>query len=123
MVSINRPEVNMRTGPGTQHSAIWALSKGYPLQVLQRQNKWLKVRDFENDIGWVYRPLVGQQKHHIVKASTANLRSAPTTQSRIVGKAERGEVLRTLDKRSGWIKVQRHSGSKGWIAQRLLWGW
>ncbi|MDP3616029.1 MAG: SH3 domain-containing protein, partial [Rubrivivax sp.] len=49
--------------------------------------------------------------------------SAPTTGSRIVGKAERGEVLRTLERRDSWVKVQPESGRKGWVARRLLWGW
>ena len=123
MVSVNRPEIRMRTGAGIGHAARWALNKGYPLEVTGRKGRWLKVRDFENDTGWVYRPLVGKTPHHVVKAPVANIRSAPTTGSRIVGKAERGEVLRTLERRDSWVKVQPESGRKGWVARRLLWGW
>ncbi len=123
MVSVNRPEINMRAGAGTGHAARWALNRGYPLEVTGRKGKWLKVRDFENDIGWVYRPLVGKKPHHVVKAPVANIRSAPTTGSRIVGRAERGEVLRTLERRDRWVKVQPEGGRKGWVARRLLWGW
>lgn len=123
MVSVNRPEINMRAGAGTGHAARWALNKGYPLEVTGRKGRWLKVRDFENDTGWVYRPLVGKTPHHVVKAPVANIRSAPTTSSRVVGKAERGEVLRTLERRDKWVKVQPEGGRKGWVARRLLWGW
>ena len=31
-----------------------------------------------------------------------------------------GEVLNTVEHRDEWGKVQRHSGSKGWIARRLV---
>lgn len=123
MVSVARAEINMRSGAGTQTAALWTLARGYPLEVTGRQGKWLKVRDFESDTGWVYRPLVGKTPHVVVKSRVANLRSAPGTRSRILGKADHGEVLRTLEHRSDWVRVQREGGLKGWIARRLLWGW
>ena len=100
MVSVQRAEVNLRAGAGTQHEALWVLSRG-----------------------WIFRPLVGKKAHHVVKGSVVNLRSSPSTRSRIVGKATRGEVLRTLERRSQWVKVQQDGGPRGWVARRLLWGW
>lgn len=123
MVSVAKPEINMRSGAGTQHSTQWSLGLGFPLEVTGRSGQWLKVRDFENDTGWVYRPLVSKTPHHIVKSRTANIRSAPGTRSRVVGQAQHGEVLRTLDRRTDWVKVQQEGGPKGWVAKRLLWGW
>ncbi|WP_372828642.1 SH3 domain-containing protein [Polaromonas sp.] len=123
MVSVNRSVINMREGVGTQHDALWALNRGYPLEVTGRKGKWFKVRDFENDTGWVYRPLVGKTPHHVVKSRVANIRSGPSTGNRIVGKAQQGDVLRTLERRDRWVKVQQEGGLKGWVARRLLWGW
>jgi SH3-like domain-containing protein len=123
MVSVAKAEINMRAGAGTQHEALWALSRGYPLEVTGGRGKWLKLRDFENDSGWVYRPLVGNTPHVVVKSRVANVRSAPNTRSRILGKADHGEVLRTLEHRNDWVRVQREGGLQGWIARRLLWGW
>lgn len=123
MVSVDRPQVNMRSGAGTQHSTLWALSQGYPLEVTGRKGNWLKVRDFEHDAGWVYRPLVNKTPHVIVKSPVANVRRTPSTRSPILGKAEYGDVLRHLEHRQGWIKVERNDGLKGWIARNLLWGW
>lgn len=123
MVSVARAQINMRAGAGTQHNTLWTLTRGYPLEVTGRQGQWLKVRDFENDAGWVYRPLVGKTPHVVVKSRVANLRNAPGTRSRILGKADHGEVLRTLEHRNDWVRVQREGGRKGWIARRLLWGW
>lgn len=123
MVSVNRAEANMRSGASNKYSVLWALSRGYPLEVTSRKGNWLKVRDFENDTGWVYRPSVARKPHVIVKAAVANVRSAPSTSSRILGKAERGEVLRTMEHRNQWVRVQRESGVKGWISRGLVWGW
>lgn len=123
MVSIARPDVNLRTGPGTRHEVVWILGRGYPLEVLARKGQWLQVRDFEGDEGWVHRSLAGRRPHVVVRAKVANLRSAPGTRSRIVGKAGYGEVLRTLARRGDWIRVRSEGGVVGWVARRLTWGW
>ncbi|MBE0475382.1 SH3 domain-containing protein, partial [Rhodoferax sp.] len=104
MVSVAKAEINMRAGAGTQHEALWTLTLGYPLEVTGRQGEWLKVRDFENDTGWVYRPLVAKTPHMVVKSRVANVRHAPNTRSRILGKADHGEVLRTLEHRNDWVR-------------------
>lgn len=123
MVSVSGKDVNLRSGPGTQHPADWTLSHGYPLKVIGYRGSWLEVRDFENDKGWIYRPLVGHTPHHVVKVKVANLRSEPTTRSRIIGRLVYGDILKTLDRRSDWVKVQRKGDLRGWVARRLLWGW
>ena len=123
MVSVSGEEINMRSGPGTRFEAVWSLIRGYPLRVLGRRGGWLKVRDFEGDQGWVFRPLTGRAPHHIVKAQGANLRARPSTRSRILGRLSYGDILRTLGKRAGWVRVRQSDGTRGWVARRLLWGW
>ena len=123
MVSIDRNTVNMRASASTNATILFELGKGYPLEVISRKGNWLQVRDFESDKGWIYRPLVGKTAHLVVKVDVANVRNAPSTSSRILGKVEYGELLRTLDRRSQWVRVQMESGAKGWVSRALLWGW
>jgi len=123
MVSIDRPEVNMRSGASTRYPILWTLSAGYPLMVISQQGQWYKVRDFENDEGWIFRPLTAKKPHFVVKSKIANVRSGPGTNTRVIGKAEYGEVLRTLGRRADWVRVRTQEGMTGWIARRLLWGW
>lgn len=123
MVSVKGSVVNMRDGPGTQTQALWKLKRGYPLKVLERRGQWLKVQDFENDRGWVAASLTGRQPYHIVKAPVANIRSGPSPKHRIVGRVTHGELLKTQEKRAGWVKVKKEEGTSGWVARRLLWGW
>lgn len=123
MVSVSDDEVNLRSGPGTRHPAEWVLGLGYPLRVVGRRGDWLEVRDFENDKGWIHRQLTSSTPYHIVKVKVANMRSLPTTRSRIIGKLVYGTTLKTLERQSGWVRVQREGGPRGWVARRLLWGW
>jgi SH3-like domain-containing protein len=122
-VSIARESVTMRAGPGTHHAAQWTLSEGYPLRVTGASGKWLKVQDFENDTGWVYQPLTGATRHHIVKASVANLRSGPGAHHKLIAKLARGEVVRTVTTQSKWVQVRTDAGVQGWVARSLVWGW
>ena len=123
MASVARPSINMRSGPGTRHQALWKLVRGYPLEVIGGKGKWSKVRDFERDEGWIYRPLLSKVPHHIVKAKDVNIRSGPSTRTKVIGKASYGDVLRTVEKRRNWVKVRNAGGLVGWISRRLLWGW
>lgn len=122
MVSISGSTVNMRAKPSLSSEVLWELKRGYPLRVVKRTGRWLQVRDFENDSGWVARSLTGRAPHHVVKSNTANVRSGPSTRHKVIGKAEYGETLRTLGRKGKWVNVQRSNGQKGWIAKGLLWG-
>lgn len=123
MVSIAKRKVNMRSGPGTGYAVLWELGKGFPLKVEETKGRWLKVSDFEGDVGWVYKPLVSGKPHLIVKKRRINVRSGPGTNYKIVGKANYGVVFKTLDRRGSWIKVRHENGLNGWVMRKLLWGW
>lgn len=123
MVSVKGNTVNMRASPSTQADVLWELEKGYPLKVIKRQGNWLQVQDFESDRGWVVRSLTGNTPHHIVTAKVANLRKGPGLNHPVVGRAESLELLRTLNRKTSWVQVERATGETGWISKNLLWGW
>jgi len=123
MVSVDRDVINLRTGPGTNHEAVWRLNRGYPLMVISRKGDWLQVRDFENDTGWVLQSLTARKPHFVTKAQDVNMRAGPGANHKVVAKIQYGEVLKSLEQRSGWAKVSTADGVTGWIARRLLWGW
>ncbi|MDD3815048.1 MAG: SH3 domain-containing protein [Desulfocapsaceae bacterium] len=123
MVSINREGVNIRSGPSTRSQVKWKVDKGFPLKVIGRKGKWYKVRDFENDEGWVYAPLTIRKAHLVVKKPVINIRRGPGPNYRIITQAKHGVVFQTLTEVKGWVKVRHESGVTGWVARRLLWGW
>lgn len=128
MVSVSGEKVNLRKGPSTRYPIIWELGKGFPLMIIGSQGNWYKVRDFERDVGWIYKSLVSRKPHLIVKVNKnsnnrINIRSGPGTNYKIVGKAEYGVVFETLQRGKGWVKVRHETGLTGWIKRSLLWGW
>jgi len=123
MVSIAGEKVNMRSGPGTSYGILWELGNGFPLIWVERKGDWIKVRDFEQDEGWVHRTMVATTPHTIVKTKRANIRSGPGAKHKLVGKAEYGVVFKTLAQKESWIQVKHEHGLSGWIERSLLWGW
>lgn len=123
MVSVASGKINMRKGPGTGYQVLWELGKGYPLVVLKKKGKWLRVRDFEKDVGWVFAPLTNRRPHLIVKKKIVNIRSGPGRNYQIIGKARYGTVFRTVKRGNGWVKVKHEDGLTGWVHRKLMWGW
>lgn len=123
MVSIANEKVNLRSGPGKKYSVLWELGKGFPLQIVSSKGNWLKVTDFEKDTGWIYKKLITDKRHLIVKKKRVNIRNKPGKNSNIIGKANYGVVFRTLETKKGWAKIKHENGLTGWIKRDLLWGW
>lgn len=127
MVSIKREGVNVRSGPGEKYEVKWEYGKGFPLLITSSKGNWYKIKDFESDTGWVYKPLTSSTPHMIVKANKnkdkqINIRSGPGTKFKVVAKAYYGVVFKTVEQKKGWAKVEHDSGTVGWIKRSLLWG-
>ena len=102
--------------------------QGFPLKVVEKKGRWLKVSDFENDVGWVYRKLTSRSAHLIVKVhkdkkKKINIRNGPGTEYKVIGQAYYGVVFKTLKRGKGWVKVQHENGLTGWVQRSLVWGW
>ncbi|MFP3984106.1 MAG: SH3 domain-containing protein [Desulfurivibrionaceae bacterium] len=124
MVSVAVDLLNMRSGPGTKYEVTWQLGKGYPLMIQETRGEWYKVKDYENDSGWVHKKYVNRDPHLIVKKDLINIRSARGTKNRVVRQAKKGVVFKTLKKSRGWVKVKHEKENvTGWVKRNLLWGW
>jgi len=119
-VSVKKDGVNLRSGPDTKYSILYALPSGYPLKVLSKQGEWLKVSDFENDQGWIFAPLVTNTQYCIVKVKEGNVRSGAGVNHGKVGSVVREVILRKVKTQGDWIQVE-HPKLKGWIHRKLVW--
>lgn len=55
---INRPRVNLRSGPSTNEDVLLVLNQGTPV-VMERDNgEWILVRTLAGSVGWVHRSLL-----------------------------------------------------------------
>ncbi|MCI5132369.1 MAG: peptide-binding protein [Candidatus Electrothrix sp. EH2] len=119
-VSVVKDGVNLRSGPSTNYEILFELPAGYPLKVLAREKKWIKVSDYENDKGWIYGGLVSNTPYVIVKVPEGNVRSGPGTNYDKIGKVVRDVILRKVKTDGDWFKIS-HPELTGWIYSNLVW--
>ena len=118
--SVMKDGVNIRSGPSTKSDVLWEVFKDYPVEVLQRQGDWVQVRDFEGDKGWIYASLLSKEITMIVKVETANMRSGPTKEDKIIATVKKGVVFTPVEQQGNWIKVQYKKDITGWMYNTLL---
>jgi len=127
MAAIAGDDINMRSGPGTEHKILWKLDSGFPVEIVGTKGEWIQVKDFEDSTGWVHKKAIQKTPFVIVKANKGteqqvNVRKEPDSNAAVVAKAGYGVVFKTLEKKDGWVKVEHGHGVTGWVDGRLLWG-
>jgi SH3-like domain-containing protein len=120
-MTVERSIINVRSGPGTEHSTLWQAEANYPVEVLERRNNWVRFRDFEGYEGWVAENLLGRTPAVVVKSARANVRSGPGTGHPIVFTVEKGVPFRVLGRQGQWIRIRHADGDEGWVHENLVW--
>lgn len=122
ILSVAPKRANVRSGPGDAYEVVWEAARYYPLEVLDREGNWLKISDYENDEGWVYRPLLSGVPTVVVTSEKANVRESPGTGSPVLWVLDQEYPLKLLETDGDWLKVSDGAEVSGWIHSSVTWG-
>jgi SH3-like domain-containing protein len=128
MLTVKNEKVPLMSGPAKSFQIKCEYDKGFPIKVTSTKGKWVKIEDFENDSGWIYRDFLIDHPSVIVKANRntenkINLRSGPGESYKIIGQAFYGVVFEKIEQKNGWVKIRHDSGLTGWVKGLFLWGY
>ena len=114
---------NMRSGPGTKYEVLWQVEQYHPFIIVEKKGNWFKIKDFENDIAWIHKSLLGKINCVIAIKDKCNFRSKPDASSKryIIYTIEKGVPFKVLGKKGNWLKVEHADGDVGWIHKTLVW--
>jgi len=112
---------NMRSGPGTEYDVLWQVEQYHPVNIVKKKGDWYKIKDFENDVAWIHKSLLGKVQGVITIKEKCNIRSRATTKSNIVFTVEKGVPFKVLAKEGSWLKIEHADGDVGWIFKTLVW--
>jgi len=112
---------NIRSGPGTTHDVLWQVQKYFPIAVIEKSGAWYRFRDFEDDVGWIHRSLVGDVPALITKTDRCNIRSGPGLKHKVLFSVGLGIPFKILDSQGNWFHVEHADGDSGWIHNSLIW--
>ena len=121
-LSLKKDEVNLRQGPSFEYPIKLIYKKKYlPVIILDKSGPWKKIKDFENNTGWIHTVLLSKKKSAINIKNNSVLYKKPTIFSKPIAKLETGRLMLIKKCKEKWCKIT--SGDYGgWILKNTLWG-
>ena len=121
-LSLKNNEVNLRQGPSFEYPIKFIYKKKFlPIEVLDKSENWIKIKDFENNSGWIHISQVSKKKSAINKKNNSVIYKKPTIFSKPVAKLEIGRLVLVKKCKVEWCKITS-GGFDGWIYKNSLWG-
>ena len=121
-LSLKKNEVNLRQGPSFEYPIKLIYKKKYlPVIILDKSGPWRKIKDFENNSGWIHASQLSKKKSAICKKNNSVLYKKPTIFSKPIAKLEIGRLVLIKKCKLKWCKISSGNFS-GWIYKNSLWG-
>ena len=121
-LSLKKNEVNLRQGPSFKYPIKLIYKKKYlPIVILDKSGPWRKIKDFENNTGWIHVALLSKKKSSIIIKNNSILYKKPTIYSKPIAKLESGRLVLVKKCKSKWCKVISDKYA-GWVFINTLWG-
>ena len=121
-LTLRNNTVNLRQGPSFDYSVkIFYKKKYLPVLVQDVSGNWRKIKDHENNTGWIHRTQLSKKKAGLTLDSEVIMFKKPTIFSKPLVILEKGRLCLISKCRDNWckIKVEKYSG---WIKKSNLWG-
>jgi len=121
-LSLKNNEVNLRQGPSFEYPIKFIYKKKFlPIEVLDKSETWIKIKDFENNSGWIHISQVSKKKSAINIKNNSVLYKKPTIYSKPIARLEIGRLILIKKCKVKWCKITS-GGYGGWIFKNSLWG-
>ena len=121
-LTLRNDKVNLRQGPSFDYPIkIFYKKKFLPVLVLDRSDNFRKIKDHENNSGWIHISQLSKKKAAIVINDKLILFNSPTVYSNPVAILKKGRLLKIKKCKNEWCKVVT-GDFKGWVKKESLWG-
>ena len=121
-LTLRNEKVNLRQGPSFDYPIkILYKKKFLPVLIQDSSDNFRKIRDHENNSGWVHISQLSKKKAAIVIDEELIMFSGSTIYSNPVALVKKGRLLKIKKCKVEWCKV--YSGEfNGWVKRDSLWG-
>lgn len=120
--SLKNNKVNVRLGPSKNYPIKFIYKNKYlPVSVIDEHYNWRKIKDYENDAGWVHISQLSRTKTTITIRKNGVIFSSPTIYSKPIARLEIHNILIIKKCNEYWCKV-KNPKTIGWIKKKYLWG-
>ena len=121
-LTLRNDKVNLRQGPSFEYPVkIFYKKKFLPVLVQDQSNNFRKIRDHENNTGWIHISQLSKKKAAIVIVNELIMFKNPTIFSRPVAVLKKGRLSKIIKCKNDWCKAKTDK-YKGWLKKESLWG-
>ncbi len=121
-LTLRNEKVNLRQGPSFDYPVkIFYKKKFLPVLVQDKSDNFRKIRDHENNSGWIHISQLSKKKAAIVIDDDLILFNNSTIYSNPVAILKKGRLVRIKKCKDDWCKINIGE-FKGWVKKESLWG-
>ena len=121
-LTLRYDKVNLRQGPSTEYPVkIFYTKKYLPVLVQDKSENFRKIKDHENNTGWIHISQLSKKKAAIVVNENLIMFKNPTIYSKPIVILEKGRLSKIIKCREKWCKAETGK-FKGWLKKEGLWG-
>ena len=121
-LTLKNIKVNLRQGPSFEYPIKLVYKKKYlPVIIIDKSETWRKIKDFENNSGWIHISQLSRRKSGINIKNNSIIYKKPTIYSKPIAKLEVGRLVLIKKCKKKWCKVKTKD-YLGWIITNNIWG-
>ena len=121
-MTLRHDQVNLRQGPSKDYPIkIFYKKKFLPVLVQDSSYNFIKIRDHENNTGWIHISQLSKKKAAIIIKDNEIMFNSATIYSNPVAILKEGRLVKIYKCKQTWCKVLTDK-YKGWIKKESLWG-
>ena len=121
-LTLRYDKVNLRQGPSEEYPVkIFYKKKFLPVLIQDYSDNFRKIRDHQNNSGWIHVSQLSKKKAAIVVDNEIIMFKNPTIYSKPIAVLKQGRLVKIIKCQEFWCKAK--SGDyKGWLKKDSLWG-
>ena len=121
-LTLRHEKVNLRQGPSFDYPIkIFYKKKFLPVLVQDKSDNFRKIRDHENNSGWIHISQLSKKKAAITIDNNIIIFKRPTIYSTPLVILEKGRLCLIKKCKTDWCNIKTEN-YKGWVKKESLWG-
>ena len=121
-LTLKHNKVNLRQGPSKDYPIkIFYKKKYLPVLIFDSSDNYRKIKDHENNTGWVHVSQLSRKKAALVNIDKIVMFKNSTIFSKPLVLLEKGRLCLISKCKDDWCKVRTDKYS-GWVKKENLWG-
>jgi len=121
-LTLRNDKVNLRQGPSFKYPIkIFYKKKYLPVLVQDKSDNFRKIRDHENNIGWIHISQLSKKRAGISIDEKLMVFKNPTIYSKPLAVLAKGKLCLISKCEKEWCKIKVNK-FRGWVKKESLWG-